>query len=119
MGKSYPYYPAMQAKSQSPFIPEIWTVTVLDAFKTSMKYIRRMLHPQDTWAPTGEPYEEAIAWAKLLDVTIYTSDLPVKTLFLHKPGCLTEDIELCSPQDLIAALHRYVQNAKAPQVDDE
>lgn len=107
MGKSYPYYPAMRLGD--------------NAFGYSSRFLRKMLDPQSVWAPTGETYEETVAWAKLLGVTVFVSyeKAPGPTVFLNKPGCITTSLSACSPADLNAAIRDYAQNAKAPQVDDE
>lgn len=114
---------AQNVPDHKRIIPEIWSDHIIDAFKNAMRYIKRVLDPNDVWAPTGENYQEAIAWARLCGVTIYTSDIPStnhgKSLFLHKPGCITTELELCPPNVLINAIRDYVSNAKAPQVDDE
>lgn len=135
MGKSYPYYPAMRPSDlaqavkllndqkvpfSSPFDPAVWSSEIKNAFGYSSRFLRKMLDPNSIWAPTGEDYEEPVAWAKLLGVTVFTSyELSGPTIFLNKPGCVTKTLSACSPADLSAAIRDYAQNAKAPQVDDE
>lgn len=134
MGTFDPYSPPMsfvdqilkaaKTLNQQPvrpqqFNPDIWSEATLKAFRDSMKMVRRVLEPRDVWAPTGETFEEAVAWARLCGVAIYTSDVPTRVLFLHKPGCITTELDLCSPTELIDAIRDYAQKAKSPQADDE
>jgi hypothetical protein len=119
------------AKAQSLFIPDLWSTKILDAFSDSSAFAPNALDPRTIWNnPRGgeETYEEAVAWARLLGVSV-TKNTRVKgaeMFVLSTPGdsgpghihvrSMTSAyistnvpamIPICSPAVLIQAIKEY------------
>lgn len=78
------------------------------------------LRPNDTWAPTGETYEEACAWARLLNVTVTRPGgeaLLVGYFTLTSLEKVPRLIEACSPGELIDVLRYYATESPWQDVD--
>lgn len=67
------------------------------------------LSPQDRWEPTGETYEAAVAWARLLEVDVITGSKEPSVLLLSKPDCTTAVVPRCPPAELIEKIKAYAE----------
>ena len=72
------------------------------------------LEPNDTWAPAGELYDEAVAWAKLLEVDVTKGRENHQegfsgTIRISKPGRTVAVVPLCAPDVLIKHIKAYAE----------
>jgi hypothetical protein len=70
------------------------------------------LEPRDTWAPSGETFEEAVAWARLLNITVTKprQGAMAENFVLTAPGAIPRMIPICSPTELIDVLRRLASS---------
>jgi hypothetical protein len=104
--------PAMHPPSgQAPttFTPSLWADHALDTFNHSSLFSPQLgnpLSPSDLWQ--NEPYEEAVAFARILKITvIVTERRTVPQFYLSVAQRSPVTIAQCSPTELIAALRAY------------
>ena len=97
-----------------PFVPGLWSDHILNAFKRSSMLGDSPLEPNDTWAPAGELYDEAVAWAKLLEVDVTKGRENHQegfsgTIRISKPGRTVAVVPLCAPDVLIKHIKAYAE----------
>lgn len=100
--------------SDQPFIPDIWSNHVLESFKYSMNFLDPALDKTDVWDPTGERYDEALAWAALLEVQVAKPRLGRTeglsgTFRISKPGRIAAVVPICGPAVLIKHIKAYAE----------
>lgn len=110
-----------------PFLPEIWSSEIAQRLSDELimdKVLRpNLLNPRDVWQPTGETFEEAVAWARLLGVTVTRSrpgQTPGDAFMLTMPPSatgktsITSVLGVCSPEELIDAIKRHASSHANP-----
>lgn len=102
----------------SAFIPELWANRIFKHFreKSVLEDLTTPtihLDPKDTWAPSGEDFSEAVAWARLLNITVTKphgrSGLG-DNFILTTPGTVPRMVPICSPTELIDVLRRLASS---------
>jgi hypothetical protein len=91
----------------SLFNAELWSREIMQTFQRSAP---TELDPRSVWAPTGETYAEALAWARLAGVSVTQPGTmsPLRDSFaLSRPGRVPKLLPLCSPGDLIDEIRKF------------
>lgn len=105
-------------------IPDIWAKTFLSKMKDRSRF-EDLLHPthlepRDTWAPSGETFEEAVAWARLLNITVTKPRKGAldENFVLTLAGRPPTMIPMCSPPELIDVLRKLASSASNTFIHD-
>jgi hypothetical protein len=105
------------------FIPELWASEVSKVFQRKMdsSLMGAPLNSNDVWAPTGETYAEAVAWARLTNTRV---SRPGKDSIHHNRFVLTgHDVPrmfpICSPGELIGEIRKYATPGDYPPASPE
>lgn len=94
----------------SSLLPDLWSKTFLSKMKDRSRFedliTPHHLEPRDTWAPSGETFEEAVAWARLLSIQVTKprEGAMSENFVLTMPGAVPRMVPLCSPPELIDVL---------------
>lgn len=112
--------------SNPPFNPGIWSSEIERVYR-KQSFLgsaagSKPLEPNDVWAPTGETFEDPVAWGKLLGVRIMKpgsiGPMGEQLVLLH-PKSYPYSIPLCSPTEVTRAVKSFATLCDAlPEKDD-
>ena len=100
--------------SGSNFIPELWSSHMVDTLRYQSRFLDPALDGNDLWTPTGERYDEAVAWAALLEVQVAKprfgrAEGISGTFRISKPGRTAAVVPICAPGVLVKHLKAYAE----------
>lgn len=107
----------------SLFIPGLWSKMILDQFKYKPVFENYVfenyeLDPDDRFQ--GQPYAEAVAWAKLLNIQVFKPERNFKVFSGHftilRAGCPPLVVPFCDPATLIEILRAHAQDEGVAEV---
>jgi hypothetical protein len=103
----------------SAFIPQLWADRIFKHFREKsvvedLTAPTIHLDPKDVWAPSGEDFSEAVAWARLLGIQVtkpHGRALAENFIISKPPGHIPRMVPICSPPELIDVLRRFASSS--------
>lgn len=111
--------------SNSPFHPGIWSSEIERVYR-KQSFLggaagSTPLDARDVWQPTGETYEDPVAWSKLLGVRVMkpakSTAMKDQFVLLH-PKSYPFAIDQCSPRELTHAIKSFATLCDGFQPED-